>query len=445
MRHRSALVVGLGLSGYSAVRYLLARGLNVRVWDANPRTKLAAKLKRHYSQVDILFDNGDFQFDETLVVASPGVSIRSPILKQAAQQGAEVVGDIELFVQENQQALIAITGSNGKSTVTTLVGEMCSCANKKVLLAGNIGTPVLDALIDEQEYDVAVLELSSFQLETTRRLNADCATILNISADHMDRYDSMGDYILAKARILRGAQRAVLPLHDSGLEQITKVNNSAFFTLEAPSSNTEFGVKRRAKKRWLMHGDQALMPLRDISLVGMHNIKNVLSAFALVEFLGLPLEAKVSAVRRFKGLPHRMQTIAKKDEVRWVNDSKATNIGATETALLNIEGDVIWIAGGQSKGADFGDFRTSIGSNIRALISFGQDSDQLNVALAGVLDIYPVIDLAAAVKKAAELAKSACTVLFSPACASFDMFRHFEHRGETFSKLVQRELEGASS
>ena len=145
MRHRSALVVGLGLSGYSAVRYLLARGLNVRVWDANPRAKLAAKLKRHYSQVDILFDNGDFQFDETLVVASPGVSIRSPILKQAAQQGAEVVGDIELFVQENQQALIAITGSNGKSTVTTLVGEMCSCANKKVLLAGNIGTPVLDA------------------------------------------------------------------------------------------------------------------------------------------------------------------------------------------------------------------------------------------------------------------------------------------------------------
>lgn len=442
-RHDSALVVGLGVSGYSAVRYLLARGLSVRVWDVSSNPRLAAQLKGEFPQVPCSFGGDDLTIDENLIVVSPGVSLRSPLLKKASEQGAEIVGDIELFIQENQQQVIAITGSNGKSTVTSLVGQMCEHASMKPLVAGNIGAPVLDALIDQQDYDIAVLELSSFQLETTKHLKADCATILNISADHMDRYESMGDYILAKARVLRGAKRAVLPLHDSGLEQIVKLNQTSYFTLEEPRNNSEFGIKRISKQRWLMRGDLELMPLRDIPLVGLHNIKNVLSCFALLDFLDLPIEHLVDAVKKFNGLPHRMQTIAEQNQVRWVNDSKATNIGATQTALQNIEGDVVWIAGGQSKDADFSEFQASVGSNIRALISFGQDADQLNSALAGVLDIYLVADLAAAVKKAAELAKTACTILFSPACASFDMFKDFEHRGDVFTNLVKQQLSGA--
>lgn len=439
-RHDSALVVGLGLSGYSVVRYLLARGLKVRVSDVHPNPALADQLASEFPHVVTSFGAKDISIDETLVVVSPGVSLRSPLLKRAFDLNLEVVGDVELFIQENRQPIIAITGSNGKSTVTTLVGEMCEAAAMTPLVAGNIGAPVLDALTDQKAYDLAVLELSSFQLETTKQLKADCATILNISADHMDRYDSMGDYILAKARVLRGAKRAVLPLHDSGLEQITKINQTSYFTLEAPQNNHQFGVRRASRQRWLMRGNDMLMPLRDIPLVGLHNIKNVLSAFALVDFLNLPLEALVNTVKNFKGLPHRMQTVVEKDQVRWVNDSKATNVGATQTALQNVEGDVIWIAGGQSKGADFSELQSSIGANIRALISFGQDAEQLNTALAGLLDIYPVIDLAAAVKKAAELAKTTCTVLFSPACASFDMFRGFEHRGHSFASLVEQEL-----
>ena len=444
-RHESALVVGLGVSGYSAVRYLLARGLLVRVWDAHPIPKLAAKLKEEFPDVATSFGGAELSVKETLLVVSPGVPLTSPLVKLALEQGAEVVGDIELFIQENQLPVIAITGSNGKSTVTTLVGEMCVAGDITPLVAGNIGAPVLDALSFQKHYDVAVLELSSFQLETTKQLKADCATILNISADHMDRYDSMGDYILAKARVLRGAKHAVLPLHDSGLEQIIKVNATSHFSLEAPENNLQYGVKRISKRRWLSHGENLLMPLRDVPLVGLHNIKNVLSAFALVEFLKIPADALVAAVKSFKGLPHRMQTIAEQNQVRWVNDSKATNVGATQTALQNIEGEVVWIAGGQSKGADFSDLQSSISSNIRALISFGQDSDELNAALAGMLDIYPVADLTAAVKKAGELAKTACTVLFSPACASFDMFRDFEHRGSSFAELVQQHIAGANS
>jgi UDP-N-acetylmuramoylalanine--D-glutamate ligase len=314
---------------------------------------------------------------------------------------------------------------------------MCAAGGLQPLVAGNIGLPVLDALTDNLGYDVAVLELSSFQLETTNQVPAQAAAILNVSADHMDRYDSMGDYLLAKARILRGAQQVILPRHDEQLKQISHTGQPLSFDLDEPNNEQEFGVKRNASERWLMQGNTRLMKLRDIPLTGLHNVKNVLSAFALVNFLALPLASTVDAVKTFKGLAHRMQTVLVRDGVTWVNDSKATNVGATSTALRNLEKDVFWIAGGQSKGADFSELRDAITPNIKHLVLLGEDAHLIEAALDGALPISRVANMQAAVEFVGQQAHQGCIVLLSPACASFDMYRGFEHRGDDFVGQVQ--------
>ena len=445
-QYASATVIGLGVTGYSVARYLLARGLNVTVRDSRTEPPLAIEFKREFPEVETyfgVFSEKDLE-SESLIVASPGISLKEPMLRAAKRQGSHIVGDIELFIQENDKPLIAITGSNGKSTVTTLVGQMCNAGGLKPLVAGNIGKPALDALTDNQEFAVAVLELSSFQLETTYQVPAESAAILNISADHMDRYDSMGDYVLAKARIIRGAKRAVLPRHDEWLAQITNVNEILGFELEKPSSDNDFGIIRKSGKRWLVKGDKRLMLLSDIPLIGLHNVKNVLSAFALVDFLDLPLDALVKSVLNFKGLPHRMQTVAAANDVSWVNDSKATNIGATATALNNLEQKVVWIAGGQSKGADFSELKSTVNPNIKQLILIGEDAAQIELALNGLLPICFAKDMQDAVNQAADIAVSGDIVLLSPACASFDMFRSFEHRGDEFKRCADIAISAAN-
>ncbi len=442
-QYDAATVVGLGVTGYSAARYLRARGLDVVVIDSREEPPLAGEFSREFPEVVVQF--GAFKEGQleqaNLVVASPGIALAEPMLKQAKKKGAHIVGDIELFLQENNQAVIAITGSNGKSTVTSLVGAMCRHAGRQPLVAGNIGTPVLDALVDSQEYDLAVLELSSFQLETTHHVPAESVAILNISADHMDRYDSMGDYVLAKARITRGAKRAVMPKHDEWLAQITNVSQLLGFELEEPANDNEFGLIRKSGKRWLAKGSTRLMALRDIPLVGLHNVKNVLSAFALVDFLGLPLEKLVDAVKSFSGLSHRMQTVSTANDITWVNDSKATNIGATATALSNLEQPLVWIAGGQGKGADFSELKSVVSANIKQLILIGEDAKNIELALDGLLPISHASDMQSAVGQAADSAEAGDIVLLSPACASFDMFRSFEHRGDEFSRCVAQLVE----
>lgn len=437
-QYQAATVVGLGATGFSVVRYLRARGIAVTVVDSNAAPALAPQLSKIYPEVIQKF--GDLNVDQLtsaeLIVASPGVALGEPEMRAAKQNGAVIVGDIELFLQENTKPVIAITGSNGKSTVTTLVGAMCRSGGKVALVAGNIGLPVLDALTDQVDYDVAILELSSFQLETTTQVPAHAAAILNISADHMDRYDSMGDYVLAKARILRGAQRAVMPRHDDQLKQITSTGKLLSFDLDEPANDSEYGLKRQSNYRWLMRGELRLMKLPEVPLVGLHNIKNVLSAFALVEFLSLPLECLVRAVKGFSGLAHRMQTVATKQGITFVNDSKATNIGATSTALRNLESDVVWIAGGQGKGANFGELRDAISSNIKLLVLIGEDADKMEIALRGVLPIERANSMKEAVDLAAGRAADPSIVLLSPACASFDMFDNFEQRGDSFVQEV---------
>lgn len=445
-QYSAATVVGLGVTGYSVARYLHARGLEVTVIDSRPKPPLDSEFKREFPEIETEF--GEFQDEQlkeaSLIVSSPGISLKESVLRKAKLNGAHIVGDIELFLQENTKPVIAITGSNGKSTVVTLVGKMCQQAKLKTLVAGNIGKPVLDALTDKQDYQVAVLELSSFQLETTSQVPAQAAAILNVSADHMDRYDSMGDYMLAKARILRGAEKAVLPRHDEWLNQITNANQVLSFELDDPQDEAAFGVARKSGKRWLMKGDSKLMKLRDIPLTGLHNVKNVLSAFALVECLDLPLVDLVSAVKGFKGLDHRMQTIADCDGVLWVNDSKATNIGATATALKNIENNIVWIAGGQSKGAEFDELKTAINDQVKHLILIGEDADKIESALKNLVPISHANSMQDAVQMAAEFAAKNDVVLLSPACASFDMFSSFEHRGNEFAKCVNALISGGA-
>ncbi len=435
---RAATVVGLGITGYSVVRYLRARGLSVTVVDSRKAPALSVNLAEHYPEVDVHFGSlecAEIEQAELLVV-SPGLSLREPALLAAKRNGAQIIGDIGLFLQNNTAPVIAITGSNGKSTVTTLVGDMCVAGGLKPLVAGNIGKPVLDALTDKENYDVAVLELSSFQLETTRLASVQSATILNISADHMDRYDSMGDYVLAKARILRGAERAILPRHEAHLEQITNVSEQLTFGLDAPVNEQDYGVVREKSGRWLSKGSHKLMLLRDVPLVGLHNVSNVLSAFALVDFLALPHDALVRAVKSFQGLPHRMQTVAVKQGVTWINDSKATNVGATSTALQSIEGRVIWLAGGEGKGADFADLKKALNAQVALAILFGVDANRIKAAIDSQVAVEVVETLSEAVALASQVAQLDDIVLLSPACASFDMFKSFEHRGQVFSELV---------
>ena len=363
-QHTAAVVVGLGVTGYSAVRYLLARGLSVSVMDSATKPALAKQMADEFPKVTCYF--GDFDSEllssHSLIVLSPGIALKEPALRQAKQAGAVIVGDIELFLQENQQPVIAITGSNGKSTVTSLVGAMCAEGGLLPLVAGNIGLPVLDALTMGADYNVAVLELSSFQLETTSNVPSLAAGFLNISADHMDRYDSVQDYLLAKAKIFSGAQSAVIPRHTLEIKQVATTQSILSFDLDEPCNDTEFGITEDV---WLSKGRQHLMRREEVPLVGNHNIENVLAAFALVDSLSLSLEKRVIAVKKFAGLPHRMQTVASVNGVVWVNDSKATNVGATATALNGLDSEVVWIAGGRGKGADFADLRHAVNDNIK--------------------------------------------------------------------------------
>lgn len=438
LKHGSALVLGLGMSGYSVIRFLRKQGLTVRAMDSRMDAPNVHALETHFPEVSIKL--GEFSARDlaqySLIVISPGLNSSDPIFDVARSNAAEIIGDIELFIRFNKKPLIGITGSNGKSTVTALVGEVCAASNLQTLVAGNIGHPVLDALTDEIPYDIAVLELSSFQLETTRSVPALSVAILNLSLDHMDRYQSMGDYVLAKLRILRGAKRVILPRHEPLLSQVAVSSELGFFGLDEPTTANDFGVKQISHSRWLVKGGKRLMRLRDIPLLGLHNVSNVLAAFALVDPLGLALEDTVSAVKNFHGLPHRMETVFGRKGVTWVNDSKATNIGATVTALRSLETKVVLIAGGQGKGADFSDLKPAMQQVVIQVILLGEDAEKIAAITPDNVPVKFVTDMRSAVMAAGKCAREGCVVLLSPACASFDMYQSFEERGDDFKRCV---------
>ncbi|WP_237066191.1 UDP-N-acetylmuramoyl-L-alanine--D-glutamate ligase [Microbulbifer guangxiensis] len=438
------VVIGLGATGVSVVRYLLRAGCVPVVLDSRAQPPGLDAFREQFPQVPVQLGPLD---EETLlsaseVIASPGVALAEPALQRALAEGIPVVGDIELFAQEMNRLqqppkIAAITGSNGKSTVTTLVGQMAQRAGVRVAVGGNIGVPVLD-LLEQPLPELFVLELSSFQLETTHSLPVTAATILNLSEDHMDRYPSMAAYHAAKQRIYRHAQQLVVnrddPLTRAPLAQGVR---EWTFGLDAPDLG-QFGLRTVDGEEWLACGMNKLLPLSDMAMVGRHNAANALAALALGQAVGLPMEAMLAVLREFPGLTHRCERIGDINDVVFVNDSKGTNVGATRAALEGLgsaDKKIVLIAGGEGKGADFAPL-AEVAGNLRGLVTIGVDGPKIGAALAAACRTQTARTMDEAVATAMTMAEPGDYVLLSPACASFDMYRNFEARGEDFRRAV---------
>ena len=461
LMNKSVLVLGLGETGLSLARWLVAQGARVRVADSRELPPTFATLRMELPQVEI--HCGAFREELLngidLIAISPGIPLSEPMVQRAAAHGIPVVGDIELFAQQlNSQSsirnpqsairnprVIAITGANGKTTVTSMVGAMCRAAGLDTEVAGNISPAVLDVLRQRggQQPDVWVLELSSFQLETTSSLNADAATVLNISEDHLDRYADMDAYAAAKARTFRGAGVQVLNRDDArSLGMMLPGRKHVTFGLnETPGAN-DWGIERSGNDIWLVHGSQRLMKASELQVSGLHNVANALAALALCRAIGLPLAPLLDALRVFKGLPHRMERVAEINGVTYYDDSKGTNVGATVAALQGLDRKSVLIAGGDGKGQDFAPLKSVVAQRARAVVLIGRDADRIAAALQGCgVPVTYAHDMADAVRQSAALAQPGDAVLLSPACASFDMFRNYAHRAEVFIGAVH-ELTG---
>ncbi|MES9956164.1 MAG: UDP-N-acetylmuramoyl-L-alanine--D-glutamate ligase [Sedimenticola sp.] len=437
------LVVGLGKTGLSCARFLATRDVPVAITDSREQPPGLDELRSELPDTALFlgaFEAAVFEAADRLVV-SPGVPVDQPLIRQAMARGVPVIGDIELFAQAADAPVVAITGSNGKSSVTTLLGEMADRAERRVKVGGNLGEPALDLLSDEA--DLYVLELSSFQLETTHTLAPRVAVVLNVSADHMDRYDSMASYADAKARIYNNAEVGVFNLDDPRVMAMRGAESSAlFFTLGEPGEGT-FGLRAEGDRLWLCFEQERLVAADELKVPGRHNLANALAALAMGRALDLPMAAMLDALREFKGLPHRTQFVAEHAGVRWYNDSKGTNVGACIAALngfVSASGDdrTVLIAGGDGKGADFSDLKPVVEETARAVVLMGRDAALIAGAIGDKVPVVFAEDMDEAVARAAELALPGDRVLLSPACASFDMYRSYEHRGEVFMTTVGR-------
>ncbi len=435
------IVVGLGKSGMSLVRFLAQQGVRFAVADTRANPPELATLQRDYPQVDVRCGELDVDFlcRASELYVSPGLALATPTLQQAAARGVKMSGDIELFARHAKAPIIAITGSNAKSTVTTLVGEMAAAAGKKVAVGGNLGTPALDLLSDDIE--LYVLELSSFQLETTDQLNAEVATCLNISEDHMDRYAGMPQYHLAKHRIFRGARQVVVNRDDALSRPLIADQVPCWeFGLGKPDFK-RFGLVEEGGEKHLAFQFEALLPTSALKIRGAHNQSNALAALALGHAAGLPMAPMLATLQTFAGLAHRCQWVRELRGVSYYDDSKATNVGAALAAIeglgADISGKLVLIAGGDGKGADFSALKGPVAKFCRAVVLLGRDAELLAAALGDAAPLVRVQTLDEAVQRAAELAQSGDAVLLSPACASLDMFKNFEERGRLFAQAAE--------
>ncbi len=466
LKDRNVLVLGLGETGFSASRWLVRQGARLRVADSRPVPPNAARLAADLPAVALvagafterLIDGID------LIVASPGVPLAEPVLRRAQARGIPVVGDVDLFARALEQRaprgplpILAISGSNGKSTVTSMVGKMCQAAGLATVVAGNIGLPVLDVLGGEAVplADVYVLELSSFQLETTRDLNAAAATVLNVSEDHLDRYPDMERYAAAKARIFQGTGAQVLNRGDRYSQAMALPGRPVTtFGLDAPPGEGDWGLLESKGATWLARGADKLMHLEELPVPGLHNAANALAALALCRSIGLPLAPLLEALRGFTGLPHRVQWVADVDGVHFYDDSKGTNVGATQAALEGMTPPssaqaggpkVVLIAGGDGKGQDFSPLKDAVACHARAVVLIGRDGEKIGTAIDGSgIPTVHAGSMEEAVAAAFSQAWPGDAVLLSPACASFDMFRNYEHRAQVFVAAVEALRVGGS-
>lgn len=429
---KKVVIIGLGLTGLSCVDFFLARGVTPRVMDTRVvppgLEKLPAAVERWLGSL-----NDSWLLDADLIVASPGMALAHPSLMDAAEAGVEIVGDIELFCREAQAPIVAITGSNGKSTVTTLVGEMAQAAGWQVGVGGNIGLPALMLL--DKPAQLYVLELSSFQLETTSSLHAAAATILNVTEDHMDRYPlGMQQYRAAKLRIYENAAVCVVNADDAMTMPVRGADQRCVsFGVDVG----DYHLNRQQGNTWLRVKGEKVLNTAEMNLTGQHNFTNALAALALADAVGLPRATSLKALTTFAGLAHRFQLVRDSNGVRWINDSKATNVGSTEAALngLQVAGTLWLLLGGDGKSADFSSLTRYLqGDNIR-VYCFGRDGAEL-AALRPDISVQTET-MAEAMAQIAAQVKSGDMVLLSPACASLDQFKNFEQRGDLFAQLAQ--------
>ena len=445
LKAKRVLVLGLGETGLSVLRWLATKGAVLSASDSREYPPNIDDLHRNMPQVAIY--TGQFKqallLDAELIIISPGVALSEPAVQAAIKHGIPVIGDVELFAQYRPKnaKVIGITGSNGKTTVTTLVGEICKAAGLNTIVAGNIGLPVLDALTMDAP-DIYVLELSSFQLETTSNLHCDAATVLNVCEDHMDRYEDLKDYAAAKARILKQSKVAVLN-RDDPICMAMQTSSVVTFGLNQAPTMHDFGLITCEGSQYLTSGQRKLCKTSDLTIAGQHNVANALAAAALCTAVGIEKDAIILALRAFKGLPHRVQLIATIDEVDYFDDSKGTNVGATCAAIAGMSKNgevqkVVLIAGGDGKGQDFSPLAAAVKANGRAVVLFGRDAPLIETVLIPTnVPLYQAADLPEAVNIAKKIAQKGDAVLLSPACASFDMFKNYVHRAEVFVDAVK--------
>ena len=438
--NRKTAILGMGVTGLSVARFMSAKDLPFVFADSRKEPPRLKEVTDCYPDVTVAL--GDFDTDLLInmdrVVVSPGISLDEPALVAAREQGIELIGDLELFLEHADAPVIAITGSNGKSTVTTLLGEMARASGLSVGVGGNLGTPMLDLLDDKVQ--LYILELSSFQLELLNDSRGAVVALLNISADHMDRYAGLPEYHAAKHRIFRGASKVVINREDVLTKPLLSSQISlSSFGLNQPDLG-DFGILEGLEKGYLSYGIERLMPVADMSLKGSHNVANALAALALGYAIDLPMKTMLECLKTFNGLPHRCETVAEFDGVLYIDDSKATNVGATIAALKGLGSserkNLILIAGGQSKDQDFNDLQRIAGQFVKRAYVFGEDGAEIDSILGPVCDSVMVDSLPEAVGQAASQADAGDTVLLSPACASFDMFSGFEERGRCFQQAV---------
>ena len=429
---KKVVIIGLGLTGLSCVDFFIARGVTPRVMDTriNPPglDKLPDNVERHVGDL-----NQEWLLEADLIVASPGIALAHPALSEAADAGVEIIGDIELFCRENQAPVVAITGSNGKSTVTTLVGEMAKAAGWQVGVGGNIGIPALSLL--KQENQLVVLELSSFQLETTSSLRASAATILNVTEDHTDRYPlGLQQYRAAKLRVYENAKVCVVNADDALTMPVRGADSRCIsFGVDVG----DYHLNKQQGEIWLRVRGEKVLNTREMKLTGRHNYTNALAALALADAVGIPRSSSLKALTTFTGLPHRFQLVLERNGVRWINDSKATNVGSTEAALdgLQVDGTLHLLLGGDGKSADFSGLTRFLQGDHIKIYCFGRDGGQLAELRPEVSQLTETMEQAMVL-----LAKSLAPgdmVLLSPACASLDQFRSFEQRGDEFARLAE--------
>ena len=446
LENRLTVIVGLGATGLSCVKYFAAMGEKVKVVDSRDEPPGLAALKERYPDVE--YELGDFNLETFLtakeLVVSPGLSIRSPEIVAAKQAGVPITGDIDIFSKQAASPIIAVTGSNGKSTVVAILAEILRKAGKNFGLGGNLDgdnfKPALD-LILEGEKELYLLELSSFQLETTESLGAAVATILNLSADHMDRYDGIDDYHRAKLRVFSGCKQVVIN-RDVKESYPLEENGAAVwdFGFGQPGLNG-LGLLQEGEDQYLVHQLEKIVSVNELKVFGQHNISNVLAAVALAMAIDIDMDAIKASIIEFCGLQHRCQWVATIDGVDFYNDSKGTNVGATLAAIEglgeHISGHIVLIAGGIAKGADFAALVPAINKWGKMMVLIGQDAAEIASYFDTETQTYFASDMQDAVRVAMGYSTAGDAVLLSPACASFDMFENFQDRGFAFMKSVE--------